>query len=59
MLNLKGTHRMGDGPIVVKTSAPHSLMTTYPMNLLSARSITLDSTLKGIFAFIRTAWQIL
>ncbi len=41
---LKGCHRMGDGPIFLNTSAPHSLMTTYRINLLSARSISLDST---------------
>jgi hypothetical protein len=27
-------HRMGDRPIFFKTSAPHSLMMTYRMNLL-------------------------
>jgi hypothetical protein len=27
---------MGDGPIFLKTSAPHPLMTTYRMSLLSA-----------------------
>ncbi len=42
---LKGSHRMGDGPIKKKTSTPHSLMTTYRMNLISAKSI-LDSTFK-------------
>jgi hypothetical protein len=31
---------MGDGQIFLKTSAPHSLRTTYQMNLLSARSIS-------------------
>ncbi len=40
------SHRMGDGPIFLKTSAPHSLMTTYHKNLLSARSISLYSTFK-------------
>jgi hypothetical protein len=37
---------MGDGPIKKKTSTPHSLMTTYRMNLISAKSISLDSTFK-------------
>ncbi len=35
----------GSTNFFLKTSAPHSLMTTYRMNLLSARSISLDSTL--------------
>jgi hypothetical protein len=26
--SLKGSRRMGDGPIFLKTAAPHSLMTT-------------------------------
>jgi hypothetical protein len=33
--SLKGSHRMGDGPIFLKTSPPHSLMTTYRRKLLS------------------------
>jgi hypothetical protein len=33
-LTLKGFHRMRDGPICLKTSVSHSLMTTYRMNLL-------------------------
>ncbi len=37
---------MGDGRIFLKTSAPHSFMTTYWIKLLSARSISLDSTFK-------------
>jgi hypothetical protein len=40
----KGSHRMGDGPIFLKTSAPLSLMKTYRMNLPPARSISLDNT---------------
>jgi hypothetical protein len=36
----------GPGPICLKTSASPSLMTTYRMNLLSARSISLNSTFK-------------
>jgi hypothetical protein len=43
---LKSSHRMGDGPISLKTSAPHSLMTAYQMSLISAGSISLDSTFK-------------
>jgi hypothetical protein len=43
---LKGSHRRWDGLIFLKTSAPHSLMTTYRMNLISAGSISLDSTFK-------------
>jgi hypothetical protein len=41
---LKGSHKMGDGPIFLKTSAPLSLMTTYRMSLILAGSISLDST---------------
>ncbi len=40
---------MGDGPLFLKTSTPHSLMTTYRINLLSARSLSLDSTFKEKF----------
>ncbi len=40
-------NRMGDGLIFLKTSVPHSLMTTYRTNLLSARFISLDSAFKG------------
>jgi hypothetical protein len=35
---------MGDGPIFPKTSAPHSLMTTYQISLISARSISLEDS---------------
>jgi hypothetical protein len=42
--SLKVSHRMGDGPILLKTSALTSLMTTYRMNLFSVRSFSLDST---------------
>jgi len=44
---LKGSQKLGDGSIFLKTSAPHSLMTTYRMNLLF-RSISLDSNFKSI-----------
>jgi hypothetical protein len=39
---------MGIGPIFLKISAPHCSMMTYRMNLISARSISLDSTFKCI-----------
>ncbi len=44
----KGLSRMGSRPIFLETSAPHSLMITHRINLLSARSFSLDSN------FIRT-----
>jgi hypothetical protein len=44
-VTLKGSHRMGDGPIFLKTSASHSLMKSYRMDLLSARSIGLTVSL--------------
>jgi hypothetical protein len=37
---------MGDRQIFLKTSSPLSLMTTYQMSLISAGSISLDSTFK-------------
>ncbi len=43
-VTLKGSHSEGDGQIFLKISAPHSSMTTYRMNLISAGSISLDST---------------
>jgi hypothetical protein len=39
---------MEGGRIFPKTSAPLSLMTTYRMSLISARSISLDSTFKQV-----------
>jgi hypothetical protein len=42
-LTLKGSHRIGDGPIFLKIPAPYSLTTIYRMNLISARSIPLDN----------------
>jgi hypothetical protein len=42
---LQGFHSTGDGRIFLKISASHSLM-TYRMNLISARSISLDITFK-------------
>ncbi len=47
--NFKGLSQDGgwaNFSIFLKTSAPHSLMTTYRINLLSDRSISLDSTFK-------------
>ncbi len=43
---MQGSYRMVDGSIHMKTSAPHSLMTTNRLNLLSVSSISLDSTFK-------------
>jgi hypothetical protein len=43
---LKGSQR----PIFLENSTPHSLMTTYQINLISARSIWLNSTFKGTVA---------
>jgi hypothetical protein len=51
-VTLKGSLRIGDEPIFLKNSAPHFLMTTYRMNLLSARSISLDNTFKRPELFI-------
>ncbi len=44
--NFKGLSQMRDRLILLKTSAPHPLMPTYRMSLLSARSIPLDSIFK-------------
>jgi hypothetical protein len=41
----KGISQGGGLTIFFKTSALHSLLTAYRMNLLSARSISLDSTI--------------
>jgi hypothetical protein len=41
-----GSHRMGEGRIFRKISAPLSLINIYRMNLISAGSISLDSTFK-------------
>jgi len=42
--SLKGSHKMGDGQISTKFSAPLSLINTYQMNVISAGSFSLDST---------------
>jgi hypothetical protein len=42
--SLKGSHRMGNGQIFLKTSAPLSLTKAFRMNLISAGYILLDST---------------
>ncbi len=39
----KGSHRMGDGPIFLKT---------YEMKLFSARSVLLDSNFNGLFVIV-------
>jgi hypothetical protein len=39
---------MDDGLIFLKTSEPHSLTTTFQMNQILARSISLDSTFKSM-----------
>ncbi len=44
--SLKCSHKIEDGQIFLKTSASHSLMTTYRIKLLSTRSISLGSTFK-------------
>jgi hypothetical protein len=44
---LKGSQRMGVRRIFLKPSAPLSLIKTYRMSLISAGSISLDSTFKG------------
>jgi hypothetical protein len=52
-VTLKGFPGMGEGRVFFqKTSATLFLMTTYPMSLISAGSILLDSTLKWISEFI-------
>ncbi len=38
-VNLKGSHKMGDGWIFLKTSAPLSLVNTDRMSMISAGSI--------------------
>ncbi len=40
--SLKGSHKMGDGRIFLKTFAPLSFIKTFRMDLISARSISLD-----------------
>ncbi len=48
---LKGSQRMGGGRIFIKkTAVPLSLMTTFRMSLISAGSISLDSTFKRLFS---------
>ncbi len=41
---IKGSHRMGEGWIFLKTFEPLSLMMTYQMSLISAGFISLYST---------------
>jgi hypothetical protein len=47
---LKDSHRMGDGRIFLKTSAPLSLIRAFQMRLILAGSISLDSTFKWALA---------
>ncbi len=45
--SLKGSHRTGDGPILLRTSVPHSFNDNLSKEpILSARSISLDGTFK-------------
>jgi hypothetical protein len=44
--SLKGPHRTGNGRNFLKNHRASSLMTTYRMSLISAGSISLDSTFK-------------
>ncbi len=45
----KGSHRIGNGRIFLKkTSAPLSSIKAFQMNLISAGSISLDSTFKAL-----------
>jgi hypothetical protein len=48
---LKGSQRMGGGRIFLKTFRPLSLIKTYRMSIISAGSISLDSTFNS-----RTLW---
>ncbi len=43
---LKGSHRIGDGRILLKTSVPHSLINIYLLKFLLTRSISVTSTCK-------------
>ncbi len=55
LYNLKGLSEDGGGGIFSqKTSATLSVMTTYRMSLISAGSISLDSTFKHLRNFFRT-----
>ncbi len=44
--SLNGSQKMGDGGIFLNTSAPHSLIKTFWMKLISAGSISLNSAFK-------------
>ncbi len=52
---LKGSHRMEDGPIFLKTSASYTLMTIYRMNPVLVGSILPDSTFKP-FCSLQIKW---
>jgi hypothetical protein len=53
-VTVKGSYRMGDGRIFIKTSTPLSSINTYGMSLISVGSISLDGTFKCTFC-----WKIL
>jgi len=53
-VTLKRSHRMGEGRICLKISAPLSLSEAFQMNLISAGSISLDSTFKKLSCDIYT-----
>jgi hypothetical protein len=49
MKSLEGSHRIEDRRIFLKTSVALSFINTYVMSLISAGSISLDSTFKFSF----------
>jgi hypothetical protein len=53
-VTLKGSHRIGDGPIFLKISAPLSLSKALRMNLISAGSISMDRTFKTMLRYLDT-----
>ena len=53
MKSLEGSHRIEDRRIFLKTSVALSFINTYVMSLISAGSISLDSTFKLRFVFRR------
>jgi hypothetical protein len=46
--SFKGSHGMGDFRIFLKISVPLALINTYQMNIISAGSISLESTFKTL-----------
>ncbi len=49
--SLEGSHRMGDDRNELKISVPLTFIKTYKIDLLSARSISLDSAFYSIFKY--------